>query len=126
MNKIQIVPYVAQSEMPCPAKDEGTYMFFDTENSNKLTFVKNVNGASVFFLLEFPVPTLLTFTGDIDGVNKVFVCSSVPSQVFKNGQLQYIDVNYTLVNKTVTFVEAPLYDAETPSNSDELEFWGNV
>lgn len=49
--KLTEIPFVAKSKMPTPAVDQGTYAFFDTENGDRMTFVKNVAGASVFFTL---------------------------------------------------------------------------
>jgi hypothetical protein len=42
--------------MPTPAKDEGAYMFFDTENSNKLTSVRqNAEGVSAYQVFAFDI-----------------------------------------------------------------------
>ncbi|MCK5062109.1 hypothetical protein KAR28_06215 [Candidatus Parcubacteria bacterium] len=50
--------------------------------------------------------------GDIDGVNKVFTLTKAPNpekslELFLNGKLQVIDVDYTLYNLTITFETAP-------------------
>lgn len=53
-----------------------------------------------------------TPAGDIDGVNKVFTLDKAPNpekslELFLNGKLQVIDVDYTLYNLTITFETAP-------------------
>lgn len=55
MSKVlKTIPYCAKSTMPSPATDEGMYVFFDTENSNALTLIKNTSGASTVYCLGKP------------------------------------------------------------------------
>lgn len=51
-------------------------------------------------------------SGDIDGANKVFTLAKAPNpensiELFLNGKLQIFDVDFTVYNKTITFITAP-------------------
>lgn len=60
----------------------------------------------------------LTFTGAIDGVNNVFVFSSVPLQIYYGGNLLKAGSAYTLMGSTATFTFVPF-------SGDIIEGFGN-
>ena len=53
-----------------------------------------------------------TPSGNIDGVNNIFILSNIPAtgslRVYMNGQRLALTVDYTLVGKTITFVNTPI------------------
>lgn len=65
----------------------------------------------------------ISFTGDIDGVNTVFVASEEVVQIFKDGQLLFEGTDYTLSadKKTATLLVAPSSDF-----GNALKFFGNT
>lgn len=50
-------------------------------------------------------------SGIVDGVNRNFTFTKVPSLVFVNGLLNLVDTHYVLNGKTVSFSVAPDVDA---------------
>lgn len=65
----------------------------------------------------------LSFTGDIDGTNVDFTTTVEIIQVFKNGQLLFLDTDYTLSvdKKTATLLVTP-----NPAFDDSLKIFGNI
>ncbi len=64
----------------------------------------------------------LSFTGDIDGVNLIFVAEARIEQVFKNSSAIFETSDYTLSadGKTITLLVVP-----DPAFDDKLNFFGN-
>jgi len=74
--------------------------------------VKGGGGFS-YIAMSRHIIDLYTPTGDINSVNKEFVLTRTPNptsslKVFLQGQLQDLTTCYTLDNKTITFVDAPI------------------
>lgn len=80
MSEVYPVPYTPAPEVPPPAEVGGG------------------GGGSV---------SLETPTGDVDGVNAVYVFSAPPICVTHQGIIQDLTTDYTVVESTVTFVVPP-------------------
>jgi len=70
-------------------------------------------GGFSYIAMSRHIIDLYTPTGDINSVNKEFVLTRTPNptsslKVFLQGQLQDLTTCYTLDNKTITFVDAPI------------------
>lgn len=62
--------------------------------------------------------------GAVDGVNTIFTLSETPDptkiEVYRDGQLIYNDVDYTLTNRQLDFVEPPLAGSQIPLSVNYL------
>jgi RNase P/RNase MRP subunit p29 len=65
----------------------------------------------------------MSYTGNIDGANVTFVCTSKIVQINKNGQIVFETDDYTLSvdGKTATMLVIP-----NPAFGDKLNFFGNI
>ncbi len=52
----------------------------------------------------------IEITGDINGVNKEFVCEHVPLFITVNGQVKEEGIGYTIEDLTITLIDAPFTD----------------
>lgn len=67
-------------------------------------------GIDLSWIPDGAQPIAQGISGTLNGSNKVFQCSSTNPTVFRNGQLQTLNGDYTNSNGTITFVNAPAAD----------------